>query len=105
MASEWTLELIRVELDNLPLGCDFILAADDTARLVGMSGTAQRRNAAFAATHGCRAVIRDGQLIFQKRFPARMPEDAPDRLPAEAFPPSSRPPGGACDDFPSANCR
>ena len=43
MTSAWTLSLIRIALDNLPLGGEFILALDDARGLFGANDSASRR--------------------------------------------------------------
>ncbi len=105
MASEWTLPLIQIELDGLPLGCDFILAADDTERLFGMNSAAARRITNFAVGHGCRAIFRRNDLVFQKRVQAGPPASAAESDSLECFPPLGAPPQSTGDDHPPADCR
>ena len=100
MSSEWTLPLIQTELDGLPLGCDFILAADDTERLFGVNSAASRRIANFAAGHGCRAIFRRSDLIFQKRVQGSTPMLAADLAQVECFPPLCAPDRPSGDDHP-----
>lgn len=105
MASDWTLPLIQIELDGLPLGCDFILAPDDTQRLFGVNNAAARRIANFAAGHGCRAIFRQKDLVFQKRVQASAPIEPLDPSSVECFPPQCPPPSSCEDDHPGADCR
>jgi hypothetical protein len=105
MASEWTLPLIRIELDGLPFGCDFILAPDDTERLFGMNSAAARRIATFAAGHGCRAIFRRKELVFQKRVQPSAPTEPLDPSSVECFPPLCDAPRPTSDDYPPADCR
>lgn len=105
MTSAWTLPLIRVELDNLPLGCAFILALDDATALFGANDSASRLISVFAGSHGCRALFRRNELVFQKRLPSAAPAavDQPEQV--ECFPPLCAPPRLASDDYPAASCR
>ena len=105
MASEWTLPLIQIELDGMPLGCDFILAPDDTERLFGTNNAAARRIANFAAGHGCRAIFRRNDLVFQKRVQSGPRVSAADTDALECFPPLYAPAEPAGDDYPPADCR
>lgn len=105
MSSEWTLPLIQAELDGLPLGCDFILAQDDTARLFGRSSAATRRITSFAAAHGCRAGFRGNELVFRKRLPPAVQDAVVDPAAVECFPPICPPPSPSGDDHPGAGCR
>lgn len=105
MSSEWTLPLIRLELDGLPLGCDFILALEDTERLFGKRGAAARRIASFAAGHGCRAIFRRNELVFEKRVQPLTQEPAADPDPVDCFPPAGPSPLPASDDHPGPGCR
>jgi hypothetical protein len=105
MASAWTLPLIRIELDGLPLGCEFILESDDAARLFGASDAASRLVSIFAASHGCRAVFRRNELVFQKRLQSGTPAPADELGSVECFPPLCPPPRPSSDDYPSVNCR
>ena len=105
MSSEWTLPLIEAELDSLPLGCDFILAPDDAARLFGTSGAATRQIANFATAHGCRADTRGDELVFRKRLPPASQDAVPDPAAVECFPPFAPPPSPSGDDHPGAACR
>jgi hypothetical protein len=104
MASEWTLPLIEIELDGMPLGCDFILAPDDTTRLFGVNSAAARRIAHFAAGHGCRAIFRRNDLVFQKRVTSAVPAPA-DPASVECFPPLCDAPRPTSDDYPPTDCR
>lgn len=102
MASAWTLPLIRIELDSLPLGCEFNLDLDDATRLFGASDSASRLVSIFAASHGCRAIFRRNELVFRKRLQsgALAPNDG--FSPVECFPPLCPPPRPGSDDYPSA---
>jgi hypothetical protein len=104
MASEWTLPLIQIELDGLPLGCDFILAPDDTERLFGTNGASAPRIAHFASGHGCRAIFRRNELVFQKRVAGAVTA-AIDAASVECFPSLCDAPRPASDDYPPADCR
>lgn len=105
MSSDWTLPLIQAELDGLPLGCDFILAPDDTARLFGTGRAAARRVKTFAAALGCRADFRGNELVFQRRLPPAPQDAVVDLLAVECFPPACPPPSPSGDDHPGAGCR
>lgn len=105
MASAWTLPLIRIELDSLPLGCQFSLDLDDAARLFGASDAASRLVSIFAASHGCRAVFRRNELVFRKRLQGGAPAPTDALGSVECFPPLCPPPRPGSDDHPSANCR
>lgn len=105
MTSAWTLPLIRIELDNLPLGCEFILALDDAASLFGANDSASQLISVFAGSHGCRAVFRHNELVFQKRLPSPAPASFDEPGQVECFPPPCAPPRPASDDYPAANCR
>jgi len=104
MTSAWTLPLIRIELDNLPLGCDFALAADDGARLFGTNDAASRLVSVFAASHGCRVVFKSNELVFQKRLQSVEAVPAGEAGAVECFPPLCAPPEYASDDYPAASC-
>jgi hypothetical protein len=104
MASEWTLPLIQIELDHLPPGCDFILSSDDTERLFGTNSAAADRIAQIATGHGCRAIFRRNELVFQKRVASAMTA-AVDPASVECFPPLCHAPRPASDDYPPADCR
>lgn len=105
MASAWTLPLIRIELDNLPLGCEFILAWDEAAGLFGANDSASRLISIFAASHGCRAAFRLNELVFQKRLPSGVPVRTEQPGSVECFQPLCAPSRPASDDYPAANCR
>jgi len=105
MASALTLPLIRIELDNLPLGCEFILAWDEAAGLFGANDSASRLISIFAASHGCRAAFRLNELVFQKRLPTGVSVRTEQPGSIECFPPLCAPPRPASDDYPAANCR
>ena len=104
MASEWTLPLIQAELDQLPLGCDFILAPDDVERLFGTGGTIARQLANFAIAHGCRTAFRGQELVFQKRLQRAASDPAFDFSPVECYPPAGPAPCPAEDDHPGPGC-
>jgi hypothetical protein len=97
--------LIRIELDSLPLGCEFILESDDAARLFGSSDTASRLVSIFAASHGCRAIFRRDELVFRKRLQSGTPVSTDEFSPVECFPPLCPRPRPSSDDYPSVNCR
>ena len=100
MASNWTLPLLQAELDQLPLGCDFILAQEDVERLFGTAGEMAGQIANFAVGHGCRASVRRGELLFQKRVRTIPHGATADFPPVDCFPSLCRAPGVSEDDYP-----
>ncbi len=104
MASEWTLPLLKAELDQLPLGCDFILGPDDVERLFGTGGATARQLASFAISHGCHAAFRGGELVFQKRLQRAAFEPAFGFSPVECYPPVGPATCPAADDHPGPGC-
>lgn len=105
MTSAWTLPLVRIALDNLPIGRAFILARDDAARLFGATDSATRLISVFGGSHGCRAVFKRDELVFHKRLPSPAPAPMDEPSPVEYFPPLFSPPRPASDHHPAANCR
>ncbi len=104
MSSEWTLPLIQVELEGLPIGCDFILDPDDVARLFGRGSGAVERAAHFAAPNGCRAALKADEMVFRKCQPADS-SASPDLDAVGCFPAMCAPRQPTSDDFPPAGCR
>ena len=104
MVSAWTLPLIRMELEMLPRGCDFLLDNDDVARLFGAEEEDAGRIATFAASHGCAAKPGQGRVAFRRLAEEAGATATGNARVVECFPPCGPTPHPNSDDHPGPDC-